>query len=597
MRPCLASCLLLLLPCLLIAAEVHPLADRMSSDRYLQMQARAGLPGVLHPFAGGSGASDRFPLAEVPARVLGNFRMGADPSPLPTSLRAQAEPHLARNPLAPHHLVGTFQEGRYPDGGAWATGFAVSFDGGRTWTRGLAPGLSTGTKGPWQRSTDPVVAFDHLGRVYLNSLNFSRGGDVADAITVLASDDGGLTWSEPRVAARPPATGDFIDKNWIAGNIHADAPNPGRLVVTWTNFKANQQDHPIEYTWTDDRGLTWAAPRLLTPPAANVQGSFPLFRRDGTLRIFYYDFARNAAMVALFPDGGEGNPQIVEVLRYTRYADPEARSAGFLPIAAYDAPSDTFWITVQAWSGGTPRILVTRSTDGGLTWSPPATANDNIAAPSDPLAQRKGVFNPAIEASPGGSRVQVIYYDKRHDPDLRYGVDLYLAESLDGGLTWRENVRLTPQTTDMRAAPLTSSGYMLGDYQAIAASRGPAHPAVPIWIDARTGESDPFAARIADDPYLWADAETQGSSFRGVAWFGSLWDVGFPWCWHVDHAWLYTVSTTPDNVWLYDAELGWWWTREGVYPSLYQFTTATWLRYEPGSSNPRVFTELGGPQP
>jgi hypothetical protein len=42
----------------------------------------------------------------------------------------------------------------------------------------------------------------------------------------------------------------------------------------------------------------------------------------------------------------------------------------------------------------------------------------------------------------------------------------------------------------------TGTGYMLGDYLGIAETVSPDVPAVPVWIDTRTGSPDPFATRV-----------------------------------------------------------------------------------------------------
>src|SRR5436190_13939863 len=61
---------------------------------------------------------------------------------------------------------------------------------------------------------------------------------------------------------------------------------------------------------------------------------------------------------------------------------------------------------------------------------------------------------------------------------------------------------LADVSTDIRLAPLTGSGYMLGDYLGVAPSTGPDVPAVPIWVDTRTGNPDPFITRVGLAPQL-----------------------------------------------------------------------------------------------
>jgi len=80
-------------------------------------------------------------------------------------------------------------------------------------------------------------------------------------------------------------------------------------------------------------------------------------------------------------------------------------------------------------------------------------------------------------------------------------VDLYLAQSFDFGNTWQPNIRLTSVSTDASLAPLTTEGYMLGDYLGVAQTTRPTVPAVPIWVDTRTGNPDPFITRAGIAPY------------------------------------------------------------------------------------------------
>src|SRR5436190_24191767 len=61
---------------------------------------------------------------------------------------------------------------------------------------------------------------------------------------------------------------------------------------------------------------------------------------------------------------------------------------------------------------------------------------------------------------------------------------------------------LADVSTDIRLAPLTGSGYMLGDYLGVAPSTGPDVPAVPVWVDTRTGNPDPFVTRVGMSPQV-----------------------------------------------------------------------------------------------
>src|SRR5204863_6783607 len=102
-----------------------------------------------------------------------------------------------------------------------------------------------------------------------------------------------------------------------------------------------------------------------------------------------------------------------------------------------------------------------------------------------------------IAVSSDGQTVDVVFYDHRNNPGSDTLVDLYLAQSIDGGASWQPNVRITSVSSDASLAPLTATGYMLGDYQGIAEASDNTIPAVPIWIDTRTGNPDPFVASFS----------------------------------------------------------------------------------------------------
>ncbi|MCZ7639720.1 MAG: glycoside hydrolase [Verrucomicrobia bacterium] len=103
------------------------------------------------------------------------------------------------------------------------------------------------------------------------------------------------------------------------------------------------------------------------------------------------------------------------------------------------------YVAYQAYWLGEPRILFTRSPDQGRTWTGPVPVNDT--------PNQRSVFNAAIAVTPDGQHVSVIFNDKRHDDGSGRWVDVYLAESFDGGLTWKPNLRLTEMASDLQLAP------------------------------------------------------------------------------------------------------------------------------------------------
>ncbi len=435
-------------------------------------------------------------------RVAPNLRLGDDPAPLPPAMRAQAEPHIARSQVDPDFLTAAFQEGRFIDGGAVDCGYAVTHDGGLSWTRALIPNLTKASGGTYLRATDPVAGIDLSGRIFLTTEGSTTDGFADGTILVSRSTDGGATFDAPAVVFRPALSSNFPDKPWMAVNTFSGTATAGRILVTWTLFLGTTNTSPIYRSYSKDHGLTWSSAAAIHSTLSNAQGSQPIFLRDGRVAIIYWNFGGSgfsggdAALpgpeeidMVLSNDGGVtfGPPTLVTTV--ARYEQPSIRNGVFLPSATTDRINGHLSVVYQALdSTGMPKIFFTKSSNAGTTWSAPVAITDNPGT---------GVFNAAISASPDGKRLTVSFYDQRDNPPgVTTLCNLYLAQSFDGGATWQPNIRLTNKTTNATLAPLTAEGYMLGDYLGIAESTSPDVPAVPVWVDTRTGNPDPFITRV-----------------------------------------------------------------------------------------------------
>ncbi len=427
-------------------------------------------------------------------RIAPNLRLDDDPAPLPAGMRAQAEPHIARSPVDADFLTAVFQEGRFTDGGALDCGYSVTHDGGLSWTRALIPNLTTTSGGPYPRATDPVAGIDFDGNLFLcteaaTNADFSEG-----IILVSRSLDGGTTVNPPATVFQPTNSSNFPDKPWMAINTFPGSGSLGRILVTWTLFGTTDAS-PIYRSYSTDQGVTWSGAAPIHATTSSAQGSQPVFLHDGRVAIIYWNFDGSLGEeldMVLSSDAGVTYAPPTLVTRVTRYTPPSIRSGTFLPSATADRTTDSLYVVYQALNASAqPRIMFTKSTNAGVTWSTPIPISDNPDT---------GVFNPAISASPDGKTLTASFYDQRDSGGNSVLCNLYLAQSFDGGTTWQPNIRLTSETTDASLAPLTSEGYMLGDYLGIAPTTSPDVPAVPVWVDTRTGNPDPFITRAGIAP-------------------------------------------------------------------------------------------------
>ena len=500
------------------ALENVPL-ERLSSGALLRLDqggslveteaVRAARVAARHSSAG----NERSAAVALDPRVGANIRLGDDPAGLPSSQRAQAEPHIARSQTNPDFLLATFQEGRYTDGGGVSCGYSVSRDGGLTWSRALIPNLTQASGGPYDRATDPVAGVALNGTAYLNTLGlniigYDQSGQPEFDGTVLLhrSTDGGATFGSPLVAHREPNENTFADKNWMAVNTFSGVPTPeGRIVATFTVFSnTGGSSHPIKRVYSDDGGFNWSSAALIHSSTNQVQGSQPVFLRDGRLVIPYWNFNRTSDWsddfleLVVSNDGGVTFSTPKRITSVNIYSHPSVRDGAFLPSATTDRATGTLYIVYQAFHNGAPRVMFTKSPDAGTSWTTPMPISDNPTT--------AGVFNPAVAASPDGQTLTVAFYSNRDNPGSNTLVDMYLAQSFDGGATWQPNIRLTSTSTNAALAPLTSGGYMLGDYLGIAEATNANVPAVPVWVDTRTGNPDPFVTRIGIAPEVTFNA-------------------------------------------------------------------------------------------
>ena len=421
---------------------------------------------------------------------------GADP-PSVNYPRTEVEPFIAANPLT-EHVIGVYQQDRWSDGGSHGLVAARSRDG-LGWEHHFAEfsvcsdDLTTPYAPPFNRATDPWVSFDSAGKAYQISLGIQSANLDLSGVEVATSIDEGDTWSLPVRLITSTDPINFNDKQSITGDWRP-VDGAGKAYATWIlghlpgsdHISPNGAAHSFAYSGrpvfskTIDGGATWSTPKPMTNAVVFLQGNQIAVLPDGTLvdigaMLFKGSGIQPtpstyfwAAMVS--KNGGKtwGAPIKIAPLGTQLLTNPDipnpttfdetVRAGDYIPDVAVDHATGALYVVFSdGISTGFNHVKLTKSTDGGKSWSTP---KDVSATPTSTHS-----FNQAVEVTSDGT-VVVSYYDFRRNDTATAGLptDVWLTHSSDGGATWSEQHAYGP--FDMEHAPL-AGGWFLGDYQGL----------------------------------------------------------------------------------------------------------------------------------
>lgn len=439
----------------------------------------------------------------------------------------QNEPTIARDPINGTFIAGSNDEqlqppcGPGPVRGAAAPANDCSFfpgvgtDGvytsndGTTWVnRGLLPGYSD-TGGSIVSDGDPVIAFGpkptsggfsfaNGARAYYASLasfapGAASGNQAPELLAVSRSDDDGLSWTNPVVAAGGHGF-KFNDKEAIWADNNLASPFFGRVYISWTQFRGSVFTffgEPIMVSFSADGGATWSKPNQLSAAHNNGtvggrQGSAVRTGPDGTVYVFWEDGDNkvgNKMVFASSSDGGVKWTRPNDIAAVRDIADPipgsNFRTDSFLS-AAVDQGNGAIYAAWSDATGGRGHIVVTKSTNKGATWSAPNTVSTSAEGYA---------FFQGLDVAPNG-RVDVGYQALKATSTTTYGtgnatIDSYYTGSSNGGLTWSAPVKVSSASSDPAVSAQNNLARQFwGDYNTLVSTNDAAYF---IYTDSRTG--------------------------------------------------------------------------------------------------------------
>ena len=301
------------------------------------------------------------------------------------------ETPLANNPRNSQQLLTGGNDYNCPS----LQGFYASSDGGATWNStcmATLPGLFG--------FGDPAVGYDLNNTAYIAGIDAK--GDFTDAHIVFEkSTDNGATWSAPAVAVNP-TLGGLTDKEWLQIDTNPASPHANTLYISVTQFDPTGFNTEISVSHSGDGGATWTTSVVDTEQLFPTVDQFSdlAIGKDGTVYVSWMRCTANG------PTGGCG--------------------------------------------GTTATLLLSKSTDGGNTWSAPATIAQVNLAPDTcgafygclPNTFERVSEIPVIDISNGpvhAGRLYAAFYNWTGT-----FMQVQVAASSDGGTTWGAAVPVAP---------------------------------------------------------------------------------------------------------------------------------------------------------
>ena len=364
------------------------------------------------------------------------------------------------------------------------------------------------------------MSFASNGDVYQISLSASADL-VTSGILVSKSTDGGDTWGEPTTLIRDSSVFHFNDKETIT----ADPTNASNVYAVWdrSRFPSENADFnalhsfafrgDIYFTRTTNGGTSWEAPRNLFARNSNqfAIGNQIVVLPNGTL-VDVFNIGKGSGIQpsdqyfeAVIRSTDKGltwsDPIIISKDMSVAVTDPDTgapvRTGAGLPDIAVDRSTGTLyvvWADGRFSNGAHDDVALSRSTDGGLTWSAPIKINQTT--------NNAAALTPSVYVA-ANSTVGVAYYDFRNNtPAAGVPTDYWIircksASACTNTADWSETH--VAGSFDIETAPI-SRGYFLGDYEGLTSVGSDFNTFLPFYVQTNTGNpanrTDVFATTI-----------------------------------------------------------------------------------------------------
>lgn len=384
-----------------------------------------------------------------------------------------SEPSICINPRNTDQIIAGSNLNKY----------YISEDGGYNWTMNS---LSSPQYGVWG---DPCIIVDTAGSFYYFHLANPQNGSWIDRIVCQKLDLQTHTWTDGTYMGLNGNKAQ--DKEWAV----VDSAN-NAIYVTWTQFDeygvSDTSKHSnILFSKSMDNGETWSDAFQINKVSGNcvdsdetTEGAVPAVGPNGEIFVAWSGPAGIVFDRSL--DGGntwlDDDIFISDQPGGWDYEIPGISRCNGLPVTCCDISNSEHRGTIYVnWSDqrngvDDTDIWISKSIDGGNTWSDATRVNDDVSGSQQ--------FFTWMTIDQTNGDIYIVFYDRRNYEDEN--TDVFIAKSTDGGLTF-ENFRISESPF------LPYSSVFFGDYTNITAHNGIVRP---IWARADGNQMSIWTAII-----------------------------------------------------------------------------------------------------
>jgi len=392
-----------------------------------------------------------------------------------------SEPLVAINPIDPSKIIVAANDFRISGNQARVI---FSHDNGNNWVSSTVP--LSGLAG-YTEATDPAVTFDANGNILYAMIHYQTFGN-GDGLFVNKSADNGATWKTRATEVKKNSDGLVFEDRPAISTDNSNSAYRNNVYVTWTSL--SDESSRILFSRSINGGESFES--FIELANGKVHTTDVKVDDNGNIYVAYL-VNNNLIQIRKSIDGGNTFSAPIQAVSFEHSGSAYnntylLKQNGNTGVKVRSFPSiailnNNVYIGYSAKNGSDlSDIFVTKSVDGGLTFSTPLRVNNDNTLTDQ--------FMPRLTAQDG--KLFMTWLDSRDDVNNQT-ISTYLGVSPDGGISF-DNCKISTQS--FNPASILLKNY-IGDYIGLAVS---SENIVSVWTDGRNNLFDVYAGILPMNP-------------------------------------------------------------------------------------------------